>query len=77
MDFFCGDVRVLFGGSAPKSRDGKVVESGLFPHLESFTERIDKHLHYTLPPNLLYVVTLEIINKSTSHRFLDFCLFEG
>lgn len=52
MDFFCGDAIVLFGGSAPKSRDGKVVESGLFPHLDSFTERIDKHLHYTLPPSL-------------------------
>ena len=38
MGPFCGDVRASFGGSGPKNRNGRVVENGLFPHLDSFTE---------------------------------------
>jgi hypothetical protein len=38
MGPFCGDVRAWFGGSGPKNRNGKMVENGLFPHLDSFTE---------------------------------------
>lgn len=65
-----------FGGSGPKNRDGRMVENGLFPHLDSFAD--DRH---TSPLNIPSEVTsTSSLSRSlppsniTSHHFSDLCL---